>query len=92
VPGCNNVVEHGYNGFLCQMKDADDLALKMFRIMSLSDSEREKMGENSRKKIEEKFDERIVIRKYLESIYKIKYDKKERSSVKAYIKEKIFVN
>jgi glycosyltransferase involved in cell wall biosynthesis len=92
VPGCNNVVEHGFNGYLCQMKDADDLALKMFKIMNLSIAERLAMGENSRMKIVEKFDERIVIKKYLNAIYRIKFGKRIRSSVKEYIKEKLFVS
>ena len=25
VPGCRNVVEHGRNGFLCRVRDAEDL-------------------------------------------------------------------
>jgi len=87
VPGCNNVVEDGYNGFLCNMKDSEDLALKMIKILNLNDIERKKMGDNSRKKIEERFDEKFVIQKYLDAIYSIKHRKKLQFSMKSYFKE-----
>ncbi|MTI19842.1 glycosyltransferase family 1 protein, partial [Fulvivirga sp. RKSG066] len=35
VPGCNNVVENNYNGLLCELKSADDLADKMKQMMNL---------------------------------------------------------
>jgi glycosyltransferase involved in cell wall biosynthesis len=89
VPGCNNVVEDGFNGFLCNMKDADDLALNMNKMLNLDKAERRTMGANSRKKIEDKFDERIVIQKYLDAIYSIKIKRKVQFSIKKYFKEKL---
>ncbi|MDQ3394882.1 MAG: glycosyltransferase, partial [Bacteroidota bacterium] len=89
VPGCNNVVEDGYNGFLCNLKDAEDLASKMTKVLNLNISERQIMGENSRKKIEEKFDEKIVIQKYLKAIYSIKNRKKLQFSMKTFFKESL---
>jgi glycosyltransferase involved in cell wall biosynthesis len=64
VPGCRNVVEDGYNGFLCNVKDSKDLADKMHKIWSLDTEEREVLGNNSRKKVEEQFDIKLVIDKY----------------------------
>lgn len=68
VPGCRNVVEHGYNGYLCAAKDANDLAAKMENLYSLPDEKRVEMGERSRLKMEKQFDIKYVIEKYHSSI------------------------
>lgn len=68
VPGCNNVVENNYNGFLCKLKDAEDLAGKMYDMLLLNEDEWAQMGKNSRAKVEKQFDERIVIDKYMSAI------------------------
>jgi glycosyltransferase involved in cell wall biosynthesis len=72
VPGCNNVVVDGENGYLCNLRDSNDLALKMKNMLSLDNEEREKMGLKSREYVITNFDESLVINKYLESIEKIK--------------------
>ena len=72
VPGCNNVVRHGENGFLCKVKDAEDLAEKMKSILILPETQRRKMGDNGRSYIIKNFDESIVIERYMESIKNIK--------------------
>lgn len=69
--GCREVVNDGVNGFLCRPRDAADLAEKIERMMALSPDERAEMGRRGRKKIELEFDEKIVIRKYLETIAEI---------------------
>ncbi len=68
VVGCKEVVEHGVNGFLCKVKNAKDLALKMKEMLLLSENQRRLMGENGRLKMEKEFDENIVIQKYLQAI------------------------
>jgi glycosyltransferase involved in cell wall biosynthesis len=68
VPGCHHVVEDNYNGLLCKLKSADDLALKMEQMLALDNATLKKFGENGRKKIEFEFDEKIVITKYLQEI------------------------
>jgi glycosyltransferase involved in cell wall biosynthesis len=68
VVGCKEVVEHGVNGFLCEVKNAQDLALKMKEMLLLSADQRKLMGENGRLKMEKEFDENIVIQKYLQAI------------------------
>ncbi len=68
VVGCKEVVEHGVNGFLCEVKNAQDLALKMKEMLLLSKDLRRLMGENGRLKMEKEFDEQIVIQKYLKAI------------------------
>ncbi len=68
VVGCKEVVDHGINGFLCEVKNAQDLALKMKEMLLLSDDQRRSMGKNGRLKMENEFDEHIVIQKYLQAI------------------------
>ncbi len=68
VPGCNHIVEDGYNGFLCKVKNAEDLAAKMSKMMALDKAALEMMGGNSRVKVETTFSEKIIIDKYQETI------------------------
>ncbi|MEA2018464.1 MAG: glycosyltransferase family 4 protein [Campylobacterota bacterium] len=71
VVGCKEVVDDGINGYLCEVRNAQDLADKMETMISLSEEEREVMGKAGREKIVKEFDEKIVIDKYLESIKEI---------------------
>jgi glycosyltransferase involved in cell wall biosynthesis len=66
--GCREVVDDGVNGYLCNVRDADDLAAKMDRMLALSIDERAAMGRAGRKKMEAQFDEKIVIAKYLQVV------------------------
>ena len=71
VPGCREVVEHGKNGFLCEVRNPADLAQKLLDFIDLSSDERIRMGQASRVKVEREFDENIVIRLYLQTIERI---------------------
>lgn len=71
VPGCRDVVDDGVNGFLCKVKDADDLAEKMLRIVGLTRAERQQMGFAGRAKVESEFDERIVLNRYIKALASI---------------------
>jgi glycosyltransferase involved in cell wall biosynthesis len=66
--GCREVVDDGINGFLWQPRDATDLSAKMERMLSFTDAQRSEMGLRGRAKMEAKFDEQIVISKYLIAI------------------------
>lgn len=68
VPGCHHVVTDGYNGLLCKLKDASDLAQKMEVMLGFDDDSLKAMGRNGRKKVELEFDESIVINKYQAAI------------------------
>jgi glycosyltransferase involved in cell wall biosynthesis len=72
VPGCNHVVENQVNGLLCNLKDANDLADKMHTMSQMNDASLQQMGKNGRKKMEMKFDESIVINKYLSALTMLK--------------------
>jgi glycosyltransferase involved in cell wall biosynthesis len=68
VAGCNNVVKDNYNGFLCDLKDVDDLANKMEKMLSLSFEERQEFGNKGRELVERSYDEYVVINKYQELV------------------------
>ena len=68
VVGCKEVVEHGVNGLLCEVKNAQDLALKLKDMLLLAEDQMGLNGENGRLKMEKEFDENIVIQKYLQAI------------------------
>lgn len=68
VPGCHQVVEDGVNGYLCKLKDADDLATKMENMGHLDDATLKQFGLNGRQKMVSQYDERLVIGKYMEAI------------------------
>jgi glycosyltransferase involved in cell wall biosynthesis len=71
VAGCNNVVEDNFNGFLCNIKDGKDLADKMEKMYQMDKKNLQVMGTNSRALVEKKFDEKIVVTKYLQTIEQI---------------------
>jgi glycosyltransferase involved in cell wall biosynthesis len=68
VPGCRDIVDHGSSGYLCNVMDSHDLALKMEKMLNLSDKERQEMGDRGRVHIKRDFDENIVLKKYLQTI------------------------
>jgi glycosyltransferase involved in cell wall biosynthesis len=69
--GCREVVDDGFNGYLCKVMDFTDLAEKMDKMLQLSAEERRRMGIYGRLKMEREFDEKIVISKYLSAIYSL---------------------
>jgi glycosyltransferase involved in cell wall biosynthesis len=69
--GCRDVVDDNVNGFLCEVKDAQDLAEKMMNMIGLSPENRLEMGRAGRRKVESQFGEAIVIKTYLRMISEI---------------------
>jgi glycosyltransferase involved in cell wall biosynthesis len=72
VPGCNHVVIDNFNGFLCKLKDSNDLADKMKLMASLENNTLKLFGENGRSKMEAEYNESVVINKYLAALEKFK--------------------
>ena len=68
VPGCRETVQDGLNGFLCEVRNGPDLAAKMAQMLALPNAELQAMGRASRRLAEEKFDERLVLDKYLQVV------------------------
>ncbi|AIZ64873.1 glycosyl transferase [Hymenobacter sp. DG25B] len=71
VPGCRETVIDGYNGLLCQVRSGSDLARKMLQLQSLPDEGLAEMGRASRRLAEDKFDEQLVLDKYLRLVAEI---------------------
>jgi glycosyltransferase involved in cell wall biosynthesis len=71
VPGCREVVEDGVNGLLCAVQDSASLAQCIKRIAEMSGEERAAMGSASRRKVETKFSEDVVIGAYLDALGKL---------------------
>lgn len=68
APGCREVVTDAVNGYLCRVQDAADLREKMQRVVDLNADALHEMGAASRCIAEERFDERLVVAKYLKRI------------------------
>ncbi|WP_018971054.1 glycosyltransferase family 4 protein [Rubritalea marina] len=66
MPGCREIVDHGYNGLLCEAKNPQSLADVMLDMIRMPLTERKQMAANSRDKVEQEYDEKIVLKKYLE--------------------------
>jgi glycosyltransferase involved in cell wall biosynthesis len=66
--GCREVVDDGINGFLCEPRSTDNLKAKMEKMLLLPEAERLQMGLKGREKMLKQFDEKIVIKRYVEVI------------------------
>ena len=62
------MVNHGVNGFLCLVRNPEDLAFKMRQFIDLSYRQRQQMGGESRKLAQDRFDARKVVDTYLRLI------------------------
>lgn len=64
IPGPQDIITHGYNGFLFEKGNVDEL--KKYLEILLEDKElRKKVGENARKRVEEKYTIEKVAGKYI---------------------------
>ena len=66
--GCREIVTDKVTGFLCRVKDEEDLAEKMEQMILLPADVRNEMGRNARIKIIREYDKQIVIDAYLKAI------------------------
>lgn len=64
--GCKEAVDHGINGYICNIKDVNGLAKCMEQIILMSPDERLNMGLKGRKKMEREFDVNLVINRYID--------------------------
>jgi glycosyltransferase involved in cell wall biosynthesis len=71
VPGCREVVDDGINGFLCKERSSNSLAQKISLFIALSEDEQRRMGIASRRLVEDRFDEKIVIEEYSRKIQQL---------------------
>lgn len=59
IHGCKEAINN--NGFVCNVKDSEDLYLKVKEFINLSYEDKKQLGLNSRKHIEEVFDKKKVV-------------------------------
>jgi len=65
VTGCNEAVKDGYNGLLCKVKDANDLADKI-KILLNDEALCARLGQNGRNWTVSEFDEKQIAKRYIE--------------------------
>ena len=67
-PGCREIVDDGYNGFVVKEKDSKDLIDKIEKFINLPYNDRVQMGLNGRNKIIKEFDRQIVVDHYIQAV------------------------
>lgn len=70
IPGCRELVVEG-NGLLVNPRDVENLYEKMREFLTLNQEEKKEMGKKGRELVLRKYDEKIIIEKYLELINEI---------------------
>ena len=71
VPGCQETVDNGVTGILCEPRSAESLIAAIEKFLSLTYEEKKAMGMAARKKVEREFDRQIVVNKYLDELKKL---------------------
>lgn len=71
VTGCKDIVIDNVTGYLCRVKDANNLADKMKKMLQLPLAERVEMGNKAREVIKTRFGKQIVIDAYLKAIRQV---------------------
>jgi glycosyltransferase involved in cell wall biosynthesis len=64
VVGCNNLVVDGETGFLFEVKNVDDLADKMEKMLQLSLADRQTMGQKGRAFMKQHYNKTVVLEAY----------------------------
>ncbi len=75
--GCREAVEDNVNGYLVPIRDSIALAEAMVKMYNLDEEKFIMMGEESRNKALNEFDEKIINQQYLDLINKVFQDKEE---------------
>jgi len=68
VPGCRDIVTHGFNGLLCQARDRESLAQAMQAMLTMPEAQRCLLGENGRRRVEEQFADSLVVEATVQAI------------------------
>jgi glycosyltransferase involved in cell wall biosynthesis len=67
INGPTDLIKHGYNGLVCEVKSVESLQKTMEYAINMSVDEYNTMSVNSYKKAKEEFDSEIFKKKFLES-------------------------
>lgn len=71
VPGCRDVVQEGFNGFLCEPRSVQSLVNRIEEMIMLTQEQRLTLGKNGRYIAESKYSEELVINSYLKRIHSL---------------------
>ena len=71
INGCKEAVDDSVNGYLCKVKDTQDLTEKVEQFINQPYEQKVQMGLAARKTVEREFDREIVIDAYMNEIKKI---------------------
>jgi glycosyltransferase involved in cell wall biosynthesis len=75
VPGCRNIVEEGFNGLLCEVKNSKSLQQAMQKMQTMTPAEREHMGKNGRALVSRRYDEKLVVEATMQAVISAVKDK-----------------
>ncbi len=81
IPGCKEIIEEGYNGYLFEVKSVESMEEKLIQFIELDEESKEIMGKNSRRKVEKEFDRNIVINEYMKVIKDILKEGRQYESI-----------
>lgn len=81
IPGCKEIIEEGYNGYLFEVKSVESMEEKLIQFIELDEESKEIMGKNSRRKVEKEFDRNIVINEYMKVINDILKEGRQYESI-----------
>ncbi len=71
MPGCREVVEDGVTGFRFEPRSSKSLIEALEKFLKLSKEEKAKMGKAARKKMENEFDRKLVVKDYMDEIERV---------------------
>lgn len=71
TPGCRETVEVGKNGYLTPIKNAEELAARMEDFYHLNEYRKLDMGEKSYEKAVNEFDEKYIVKIYIDIVTNI---------------------
>ncbi|MBR3811307.1 MAG: glycosyltransferase family 4 protein [Agathobacter sp.] len=66
--GCRETVEHGVTGFMCEIKNCEQLIQNVRLFMEMDNEARKEMGLAGRRKMENEFNRQIVVDAYMKEI------------------------
>lgn len=81
VQGCREVVENGINGYLVPAKDASAMAEAILELL-LDSAKLAQFAAASRRKVEQEFDEKLIVSQLLSRLYRIVPREKSSSKTK----------
>ncbi len=71
INGCKEIVDHQITGYLCRVKDSEDLADKIKMFIRLLPEDMIELGKNAREKMVSEFNRKHIIDVYMDKIKEI---------------------